>query len=124
MDWIQYNSLEEIPKYNQKKQLVYLDQNVLSEFLKNYMREAVPAFRDEYQIVYSQQTLSEIKWAGVNRNPEDTYKYLDLLSNLKAIHVRPLTDGGVIEHEQLALREESPYVMMKELDSDIEFKSI
>lgn len=81
------------PEYSGKP-LAYLDQNILDLFLKkiNRSHEIYSYFNENFQVVYSDITLSEIYKAFLNSKEEDkentVEKYLNVLEWLNANHIR------------------------------------
>lgn len=71
-----------LSKY-QGKPVVYLDQNVLSLFVKDIDRGFFEELINRFQVVYSDETLREIKRCGKNFSI-----YLDALEVMGAVHFR------------------------------------
>lgn len=73
------------------KPLAYLDQNILDLFVKKFDEDhnIYHFFKDNYQVVYSNTTLSEIYKAFLNSHDMSNYKkYLNVLTWLGAHHIR------------------------------------
>lgn len=75
------NELSSPPTYTGKT-TVYFDQNVLSMVVKNLTSEFFTSFSTKYQVIYSDDTLREIKRSG---QPE---KFLTVLHHLNAMHFK------------------------------------
>lgn len=81
------------PEYSGKP-LAYLDQNILSEFVKkiDLNNEIFPYLNENFQIVYSSTTLAEIYKAFLNSTEENKEevieKYLNILTALNANHIQ------------------------------------
>ncbi|EHA1127665.1 hypothetical protein ACTQ8I_004284 [Vibrio vulnificus] len=74
--------MSEFPIYKGKP-TAYLDQNVLDIFVKYGMSEFAVNLRDSFQVIYSDETLKEIKRSG-----DQADKFLDVLNNLNAFHLK------------------------------------
>lgn len=72
----------DLPIYSGKP-TVYLDQNVLDLFVKNGPDSFENQLKSKFQIVYSDETLKEIKRAGEGAN-----QFLDVLKRLDAHHLK------------------------------------
>lgn len=73
------------------KPLAYFDQNILDLFVKkiHHGHDIYILLKENYQIVYSDTTLGEIYKAYYNsKDPKDYQKYIDILDNLDAYHMR------------------------------------
>ena len=70
------------PQIYSGKTTVYIDQNVLSMAVKNLASQFFRTLSDEYQVIYSDDTLREIKRSG---QPE---KFLTALHDLSAMHFK------------------------------------
>lgn len=123
MNWVAYKSFDEIPKWQGNKPSSYLDQNVLDVLVEPNNEARIDYLRRQFQVVYSGHTLSEIYRAGKNGSDSDATKFRHLLRNLKAMHIRPLTDGNYIEREELAIRDSDPFELMAEFNQQ-EFEDI
>ena len=66
------------------KPLAYLDQNIISVLTGKEMNDITYRLRDEYQVVYSNENLEEIKRSG-NKYYQ---KQLDVLKDLNAHYIR------------------------------------
>lgn len=82
--------MEEEHNYSGKP-LAYLDQNILNLFVKNFDEDhrVYQFFKENYQVVYSNTTLSEIYKAFLNsQDMSNCTKYLNVLTWLDAYHIR------------------------------------
>ncbi|MFW9087513.1 hypothetical protein ACOI7N_23575, partial [Pseudomonas sp. P2758] len=75
------NELSSPPTYTGKA-TIYFDQNVLSMVVKNPTSEFFTSLSKNYQVIYSDDTLREIKRSG---RPE---KFLNALDHLSAMHFK------------------------------------
>ncbi|KAE8176369.1 hypothetical protein [Photobacterium carnosum] len=78
--------MDNIPVY-QGKLTAYLDQNILDIFVKHGLGEFGEMLAREYQVVYSDETLKEIKRSVGYEN-----KFLDVLNQLGAFHLKVYLD--------------------------------
>lgn len=69
--------------YYSGKTTAYLDQNILDVLRKHDPKDFKDALLEKYQIVYSDETLKEIKRSGHNHE-----EFLVILQELKAYHLR------------------------------------
>ena len=72
----------EPPEY-QGKPTVYLDQNVLDILVGGGCEDFQESLKNNFQIVYSDETLKEIQRSG-----EGAHQFLSLLNDLKASHLK------------------------------------
>jgi hypothetical protein len=86
------------------KPLAYLDQNVIDAIKRHGIKEFQEWLISEYALVYSNETLEEIKRSN---NPNI---YLGILEQLNALHVQPVLDSNFqsIDH-QAHLTERCPF---------------
>ncbi|AAV82426.1 hypothetical protein [Idiomarina loihiensis] len=78
--------MESIPPY-EGKPTVYLDQNVLDFFTKQGLGEFGQMLLEDYQVVYSDETLKEIRRSkGFEEN------FLNVLKDLKAYHLKLIVE--------------------------------
>lgn len=78
--------MNNIPDY-QGKQTAYLDQNILDMFVKYGLGAFGEMLVREYQVIYSDETLKEIKRSSGYEN-----KFLDVLNQLGALHLKVYLD--------------------------------
>ncbi|HCH2102058.1 TPA: hypothetical protein NKR60_005206 [Vibrio parahaemolyticus] len=78
--------MDNIPVY-QGKLTAYLDQNILDIFVKHGLGEFGEMLAREYQVIYSDETLKEIKRSVGYEN-----KFLDVLNQLGAFHLKVCLD--------------------------------
>lgn len=78
--------MNSLPKY-QGKPTVYLDQNILDIFCKHGLSEFGESLKDNYQVVYSDETLKEIRRS---KGFED--KFLNVLKLLNASHLKLIVE--------------------------------
>jgi hypothetical protein len=87
-----------MPKYKGKP-TAYLDQNILDMFVKYGMGDFGRKLIENYQIIYSNETLKEIK-----RSTGFEEKFLSLLNDLKAYHLKVvLKQPGFIVTDQATI---------------------
>lgn len=72
----------DFPQY-QGKPTAYLDQNILSLFVNGEHKEFAEKLKSSFQIVYSDETLKEIKRSG-----DYSDKFLSVLKDLGAYHLK------------------------------------
>tara|TARA_B100001250_G_scaffold385436_1_gene381177 strand:- start:1257 stop:2312 length:1056 start_codon:yes stop_codon:yes gene_type:complete len=90
--------MEDLPQYSGNP-ILYLDQNVLDIFVKYGMIEFGQRLKDKYQVVYSNETLKEIK-----RSVGCEQGFLNVLKDFEALHLRIVFDQpGFIETDKAAL---------------------
>ncbi|KEY58406.1 hypothetical protein [Serratia sp. DD3] len=75
-----------LPDY-QGKLIAYLDHNILDIFVKNGLDKFGEYLARDFQVVYSDETLKEIK-----RSVGYEKQFLDVLNELKAFHLKILLD--------------------------------
>lgn len=78
--------MRSIPYYSEKPTL-YLDQNILDLFVKDSTGNAGLALAEDCQVVYSNETLKEIRRSTGYEN-----KFLDVLNRLKAYHLKIIVE--------------------------------
>lgn len=78
--------MESIPPYKGKP-TVYLDQNVLDYFVKQGIDEFGQVLINDYQVVYSDETLKEIR-----RSKGFEESFLDVLKDLKANYLKLIVE--------------------------------
>jgi hypothetical protein len=66
--------------------LVYLDHNILDAFLKNKLVRLKDAVTHRFQVVYSNETLEEIKRSG-GKSPDFADAFIDMLVQINAAHM-------------------------------------
>lgn len=72
-----------------EKPLAYLDQNILDLFVKGGADTLVSELSSRFQIVYSDETLKEIKRSG-----EGASKFIEILKQLEAYHIKINVEEG------------------------------
>lgn len=92
-----------IPEY-QGKPVVYLDQNVLSLFVKGIDLGFFERLINGYQVVYSDEILREIKRCG-----KDFSKFLDALELMSAMHFRFDITASFEVLDRVIVKHVSPY---------------
>ncbi|WP_305374255.1 hypothetical protein [Photobacterium leiognathi] len=100
-----------IPVY-QGKQTVYLDQNMLDMFVKFGLGEFGEMLAREYQVVYSDETLKEIKRSVGYEN-----KFLDVLNQLRAFHLKVCLDENFQPTGKATITERDSYQAFDEYNS-------
>lgn len=71
------------PAVYKGKPTAYLDHNILDLFVKQGMIDFAVILRDSFQVLYSDETLKEIKRSGSYAE-----KFLNILSSLNAFHLK------------------------------------
>jgi hypothetical protein len=101
--------MESIPVY-EGKPTVYLDQNVLDFFTKQGLGEFGQILIKDYQVVYSDETLKEIRRSkGFEEN------FLDVLKDLKANYLKLIVEQpNFTITDNASISERDPYDVYKE----------
>lgn len=97
------------------KPTAYLDHNILDVFVKTKDLPFASELREKYQIVYSDETLKEIKRTGENGS-----KFLEVLESFKAMHLRIFVTENFTVTDQVILKEVSPFVAFEDYCRNIE----
>lgn len=103
--------MENIPVY-QGKLTVYLDQNMLDMFVKSGLGEFGEMLAREYQVVYSDETLKEIK-----RSVGYESKFLEILNQLGAFHLKVCLGENFQPTGKAAITERDSYQAFNEYNS-------
>lgn len=94
----------EIPPYKGKPTL-YLDQNILDLFVKSKLIDFRKVITDSYQIIYSDETLNEIK-----RSVGYESLFLDVLCSLNAFHIQiKVEQPNFVITNQALISNSNPY---------------
>ncbi|HCE2133934.1 hypothetical protein CGI80_11605 [Vibrio parahaemolyticus] len=101
-----------IPVY-QGKLTVYLDQNILDMFVKFGLGEFGEMLAREYQVVYSDETLKEIK-----RSVGYESKFLDVLNLLGAFYLKVCLDENFQPTGKATITERDSYQSFNEYNSN------
>ena len=72
-----------------EKPLAYLDQNILDLFVKGGADGLMNEISSNFQIVYSDETLKEIRRSG-----ENAFKFIEILKQLEAYHIKINVEEG------------------------------
>lgn len=104
--------MDNIPVY-QGKLTVYLDQNMLDMFVKSGLGEFGEMLAREYQVVYSDETLKEIK-----RSVGYESKFLDVLNLLGAFHLKVCLDKNFQPTGKATITERDSYQAFNEYNSN------
>jgi hypothetical protein len=72
----------ELPQYHGKP-TVYLDQNILDLFVKDIALDFASTLRNDYQVVYSDETLKEVKRSGAHAP-----RFLKILNKFEALQLK------------------------------------
>ena len=112
--------MRSIPKY-QGKPTVYLDQNMLSMFVKHETKGFGQKLIENYQVVYSDETIKEIK-----RSTGFEKDFLSLLNELKAYHLKiVLEQPGFKDTDQATITERDAFEAYEEYcQNETEFGKI
>jgi hypothetical protein len=101
--------MESIPPY-EGKPTVYLDQNILDFFTKEGLGDFGQILINDYQVVYSDETLKEIRRS---KGFEETF--LNVLKDLKARHLKLIVEQpNFTITDNASISERDPYVVYKE----------
>ncbi|GAB3215628.1 hypothetical protein [Pseudaeromonas pectinilytica] len=100
--------MSSLPTY-QGKAVAYLDQNILDVFVKYGMIDFACMLRDTYQVVYSDETLKEIKRSG-----DYAEKFLNVLNNLNAFHIKQRLTNLYEPTNEITISQKDSYLAYKE----------
>ena len=101
--------MESIPPY-EGKPTVYLDQNVLDFFTKQGLGEFGQILIKDYQVVYSDETLKEIR-----RSKGFEESFLNVLNDLKANYLKLIVEPpNFTITDKASISERNPFVVYKE----------
>ncbi|PXB17379.1 hypothetical protein [Vibrio parahaemolyticus] len=101
-----------VPVY-QGKLTAYLDQNILDLFVKHGLGEFGEMLAREYQVIYSDETLKEIKRSVGYEN-----KFLDVLNQLGAFHLKVCLDEHFQPTGKATITERNSYQAFQEYNSN------
>lgn len=93
----------------QGKTIAYLDQNILDVFVKFGMIDFAHMLKENFQIVYSDETLNEIKRSGEYAN-----KFLDVLNDLNACHLKQMMTDSFEPTDKATISKKDSYLAYKE----------
>lgn len=100
-----------LPTYKGKS-TVYLDQNILDMFVKYGLSEFGEMLASEYQVIYSDETLKEIKRSvGFESN------FLDILNKLNAFHLKVCLDKDFKVTGDATITDRNSYQAFQEYNS-------
>ena len=109
--------MESIPPYK-RKPTVYLDQNVLDFFTKQGVGEFGQMLIKDYQVVYSDETLKEIR-----RSKGFEEIFLNVLKDLKANYLKLIVEPPSFAiTDNATIRDRDPFVVYKEYCENIGVK--
>ncbi len=97
------------------KPTAYLDHNVLDIFVNNRDLPFASELKEKYQIIYSDETLKEIKRTGDNGS-----HFLEVLESLEAMHLKIFVTENFKVTDQAVLKESSPFDAFKNYCANIE----
>ncbi|WP_447590205.1 hypothetical protein [Aquipseudomonas campi] len=97
------------------KPTAYLDHNILDLFVKNRDLPFASELREKYQIIYSDETLKEIKRTGDNGS-----QFLEALENLEAMHLRIFVTESFKVTDRAILKELNPSDAFEDYCKNIE----
>lgn len=89
----------------QGKSLAYLDQNILDVFVKFGMIDFAHMLKEKFQVVYSDETLNEIKRSGEYAN-----KFLDVLNDLNALHLKQMMTDSFEPTDKATVSKKDSYL--------------
>lgn len=101
-----------IPIY-EGKMTAYLDQNILDLFVKHGLGEFGQMLAREYQVIYSDETLKEIK-----RSVGYEDKFLDVLNQLGAFHLKVCLDEHFQPTGKATITERDSYQAFQDYNSN------
>lgn len=97
------------------KPTAYLDHNILDVFVENQDLPFASELKEKYQIVYSDETLKEIKRSGDNGS-----HFLEVLESLEAMHLQIFVTESFKVTDQAILKELSPFDAFENYCKNIE----
>lgn len=97
------------------KATAYLDHNILDLFVKSRDLPFASELREKYQIVYSDETLKEIKRTGDNGS-----QFLEALESLEAMHLRIFVTESFKVTDRAILKELNPFDAFEDYCKNIE----
>jgi len=112
--------MNSIPRH-QGKPILYLDQNILDVFVKSGFGEFGCNLMDNYKIVYSDETLKEIKRSIGYEN-----KFLAVLKELEAYHLEVVVEQpGFLITDQATITDRDVFQAFEEYcQSQIEYENV
>lgn len=93
--------------------IVYLDHNILDAFLDNKLIKIKEALTHRFQVVYSNETLDEIKRAGKSSS-KFSDAFLNLLVQINAAHMSVILDDNFHETDQVRIVEGDPHIFFRQ----------
>ncbi|SEJ13259.1 hypothetical protein SAMN05216201_1052 [Pseudomonas linyingensis] len=97
------------------KPTVYLDHNILDLFVKTRDLPFASELKEKYQIIYSDETLKEIKRTGDNGS-----QFLEALESLEAMHLRIFVTESFKVTDRAILKELNPFDAFEDYCKNIE----
>ncbi|MDM5122778.1 hypothetical protein [Aeromonas rivipollensis] len=97
------------------KPTAYLDHNILDIFVKNKYLPFSSELREKYQIIYSDETLKEIKRTGNCGS-----KFLEVLEDMEAMHVRIFLTENFKITDKAILKRRNPFDAFEDYCKNIE----
>ncbi|WP_188690199.1 hypothetical protein [Bowmanella pacifica] len=88
-------------------QFIYLDQNILDAFLNDKLINLKEVLTRQFQVVYSNETLEEIKRAG-EASSKYSDAFLSLLERMNAVHISVVLDSDFHETDCVKVVEGDP----------------
>ena len=101
--------LDSYPRY-EGKPTAYLDQNILNYFVKNGMNEFSTYLKENFQVLYSEETLKEIERAGI----ENSNKYLEALSFFEPARLKVLLNPDFSLTGEATINVIDPFIVFEE----------
>lgn len=91
-------------RQNYGKPTAYLDQNILDMFVKDGSSIFFEKIKSSFQVVYSDETLKEIRRSG-----DSSSKFITLLQKIDAFHLKPILEQpGFIATDNATLTKRDP----------------
>lgn len=97
------------------KLTAYLDQNIIDFLVKNRNSPFLSELKEDYQVVYSDETLKEIKRAG-----DGGSQHLDVLESLEAMHLKILVTNSYQITDQAIIIKSNPFVDFENYCNNVE----
>ncbi len=97
------------------KPTAYLDHNILDLIVKNKNLPFTTELKEKYQVIYSNETLKEIKRTGDNGS-----QFLEALEHLEAMHIQILISDKFEVTNQATLRKINPHSAFENYCANIE----
>lgn len=100
--------VDQLSRY-EGKPTAYLDQNILDLFVKYGIIDFAETLKSKFQVVYSDETLKEIKRSGEYAN-----KFLNVLIEIEAAHLKIVLEADFSITDNATITKRNPFDAYKE----------